>query len=81
MQELTDIAKSLKDLGYLVMVHKGTLVARSGDKRSVFTMCPIVAHAMQLRLAVNGEGAFEDAKAAIDNAGMDIDECERRVDN
>ena len=71
-QEVQDLAVSLTELGYIVVLNKdGTIFARNRNKKVIFTMDKAPSDAASV--ATSGQGAIEDVQQALLAADIEID--------
>ena len=70
-QEVQDLAASLTELGYIVVMNNDGIFARNRNKKIIFTMTN--APSDVANVATSGQGAIEDVQQALQAADIEID--------
>ena len=70
-QEVQDLAASLTELGYIVVMNNDGIFARNRNKKIIFPMTK--APSDVANVATSGQGAIEDVQQALQAADIEID--------
>ena len=74
-QEVQDLAVSLTELGYVVVMNKNGIFARNRHKKIIFTMAK--APSDVANVATSGQGAIEDVQQALLAVNVEIDSMKK----